>query len=138
MQPKSLTLLLVDDDPDDMELIRTAFEFVDTKLYLHEVNDGIEALDHLEKLSEEEFPCLIVLDFNMPRMNGLEVLQQLKTNDRYNSIPRVILTTSSDTSLKEACLANSADKFLVKPSSYPELVKLAATLMDWCTSGVRQ
>jgi CheY-like chemotaxis protein len=134
-EQKSLTILLADDDPDDCELLQTAFSFVDTKLYLHTVEDGISALDYMNHLQQEEFPCLIILDYNMPKMNGLEVLQQLKMNGSFEQVPKIILTTAANNEFKKLCMENGADKYLVKPRTYSELVSIARDLIEWCTAG---
>lgn len=135
-QPGFLTILLADDDPDDIEMITTAFNFADTTLHLHTVEDGVVALDYLEAVSPEDSPCLIILDYNMPRMNGLEVLKLLKDKKRYQFIPKVIMTTSNHEQLKKNCLENGADKFLVKPNTYSELINIAKDLIRWCREGI--
>jgi DNA-binding response OmpR family regulator len=114
----------------------TAFSFVDTKLYLHAVEDGVSAVEYMNQLTEDQYPCLIVLDYNMPLMNGLEVLQQLRMNSNYAQVPKIILTTSANAVFKKACLENGADKYLVKPRSYTELVNIARDLIEWCTAGI--
>jgi CheY-like chemotaxis protein len=136
MTKKSLTVLLAEDDQDDRLLITEAFSFIDATLYLHVVPDGKSALDYLDELTPEQYPCLIVLDYNMPLMNGLEVLQALQHNQRYHNIPKVILTTSHDYNFRKACLQSGADKYLFKPTSYSELIAIARDLMEWCGAGI--
>jgi CheY-like chemotaxis protein len=137
MTQKSLTILLADDDPDDQMLIADAFTAIDTTLYLNVVGDGHAVLDYLQKLSSEQFPCLIVLDYNMPGLNGLEVLRLLRGDSRYKNIPKVILSTTDNPQFVKECMNNGADKYLIKPVSYQSLVGIARELMEWCTAGIQ-
>lgn len=137
MTHKSLTILLADDDPDDQMLIADAFTAIDTTLYLNVVGDGHAVLHYLKMLSSEQFPCLIVLDYNMPGLNGLEVLQQLRQDSRYHHIPKVILSTTDNPHFVKECISNGADKYLIKPVNYQSLVGIARDLMEWCTAGIQ-
>jgi CheY-like chemotaxis protein len=87
-------ILLVEDDPADALLIEDALLEAGEGRTLTQVTDGVEALDYLRD-PERARPDLIVLDLNMPRMNGRELLAILKRDDRLRAIPVVILTTSS-------------------------------------------
>jgi CheY-like chemotaxis protein len=78
---ESYTILLADDDPDDQELIVHAFTEVSPSFRLHIVNDGKEVINFLSTVSDNKLPCLIVLDYNMPELNGAQVLQKL-TDDK--------------------------------------------------------
>lgn len=96
---KDIEILLVDDNPDDVELTREALSASKIQVNLNVVGDGVEAMKYL--LKEGEFsdapkPSMIFLDLNMPRMDGREVLQQLKSHEELKHIPVVILTTSDD------------------------------------------
>src|SRR4028118_1263749 len=93
---ENYTILLAEDDPDDQELIVHAFTEINESFNLHIVNDGKEALDFLTSTSDSKLPCLIVLDYNMPELNGAQVLQKLTGNKRYQDIPKIILSTSGN------------------------------------------
>src|SRR5438093_346538 len=91
-------ILLVDDNPADIRLTREALRESGFDSHIAVVNDGVEAMAFLNrsgKYSEEARPDLILLDLNMPRMNGQEVLAELKASDEFKTIPVCILTTSS-------------------------------------------
>lgn len=94
---KPIKVLLVDDDPEDVDLTLEVMELSKLKLDINIARDGIEAVEFLEKQVKEELalPDLILLDLNMPRMNGHEVLSQLKSDKQLCRIPVVVLTTSS-------------------------------------------
>jgi len=97
MTLSTIEVLLVEDDPGDVEL--TQESLLDSKLKINQtvVNDGVEALDYLRKqngYAKATRPDLILLDLNMPRKDGREVLAELKMDDNLKTIPVVVLTTS--------------------------------------------
>ena len=89
-------ILIAEDDPDDQELLAYAFSKVDPSLKLFIVNDGRQALDYLLTADENNLPCVILLDYNMPELNGGQVIQRLLPNEKFNRIPKVILSTSNN------------------------------------------
>ncbi|MFB8787406.1 MAG: response regulator [Potamolinea sp.] len=97
MKSKSVEVLLVEDDPGDIELMEIAFQRSQLLIPLKVVNDGEEAIAYLRKQGEYANavePDLILLDLNLPRLNGQEVLQAIKSDEQLKHIPVVILTTS--------------------------------------------
>jgi len=95
---KMLDVLLVEDDPGDALITREAFERSQIHTSLHVVDDGEKALNFLRRESEYQDaprPSLILLDINLPRLSGLEVLTELKSDRDLLTIPVVVLTTSS-------------------------------------------
>jgi two-component system response regulator len=94
---KALDVLLVEDDPGDALITREAFERSQIPNLLHVVDDGEKALNFLRRASEYQDaprPALILLDINLPRLSGLEVLTELKSDRDLLTIPVVVLTTS--------------------------------------------
>lgn len=92
-----IEILLVEDNPGDVRLTREALK--EGKVYsnLHTVKDGVEAMDflhHRGKYKDVPRPDIILLDLNLPKKDGREVLQEIKTDDRFKRIPVVVLTTS--------------------------------------------
>ncbi|MCW3080990.1 response regulator [Segetibacter sp.] len=126
------TILLADDDPDDQELIIHAFSEVCGTYNLHIVNDGKEVIDFLSTTSDSKLPCLIVLDYNMPELNGAEVLQHLTDNKRYENIPKIILSTSSNPKYITDCMHKGAKAYRVKPDNFTQLVVLAKEMLSFC------
>ena len=131
---ESYTILLADDDPDDQELILHAFAEVSTSFNLHIVHDGKEVIDFLASTSDNKLPCLIVLDYNMPELNGAQVLQKLTDNKRYEKIPKIILSTSGNPKYIQDCLRKGANAYRVKPDSFVQLIGLAKEMLDMCGS----
>src|SRR5262249_12205112 len=87
-----ITVLLVEDDPGDVVLIQEAFEHNKVRNTLHVVGDGVEAMEFLR--AGDSRPDLILLDLNLPRKDGREVLAEVKSDPAFRSIPVVVLTTS--------------------------------------------
>ena len=127
------TILLADDDPDDQELIVHAFAEVSPSFNLQIVNDGREAIEFLSATSDSKLPCLIVLDYNMPELNGAEVLQKLTCNKRYENIPKIILSTSGNPTYVRDCLFKGANAYKVKPDNFADLVVLAKEMLELCS-----
>jgi CheY-like chemotaxis protein len=132
MPEKQKLILLADDDVEDLELLEEAILQLQPQARLHAVTNGNMVLDYLEQTALTELPCLIVLDYNMPEINGAELLQRLGSEPRYQSIPKAVWSTSnSDLYIKE-CMGNGAAAYFVKPASNKQLLDLATRLLDLC------
>ena len=83
-------------------------------------------------MSENELPCLIVLDYNMPELNGAEILKILKQNSRYDDIPKIVWSTSGSEVYKIKCLESGALDYLIKPSKIKDLENIARNLLSFC------
>ncbi len=119
-------LLLVEDSPDDIELTMIAFEQVGIpERSVTVARDGVEALQLLlpsEEGAEPLYPELILLDLNMPRMGGLEVLQRLRQNPRGRVIPVVILTTSDEERDRFQSYELGCNSYIRKPIDYDQFL----------------
>lgn len=124
------SIFVADDDEDDLYLLRFAFQQNLPQCHLEIASDG-EALIKLLKKANTR-PCLIILDLNMPVMDGFEVLQWLRANPAYKQTPIVVLTTSQNESDRHRALTLGANAFITKPTS---LAILGQTLYqldkDW-------
>ena len=132
--PKPITILMADDDPDDRELTREAFEEAKLANDLRFVEDGVELLDYLHRRGKYADPAssprpgIILLDLNMPRKDGREALQELKQDPRLRAIRVIILTTSK---AEEDILRTynlSAASYITKPVTFEALVDVVKTL----------
>jgi CheY-like chemotaxis protein len=114
-------VLLADDDADDREIFERVLGRKEDVSLLQSVENGKEVIDYLNKLPTfNEFPDLIILDHNMPKMNGTETLEALKALPRYESICVVIYSTYSDLKLVQKCISLGAAMVLSKPSTMKE------------------
>ncbi len=125
-------ILLAEDDEDDQEFIKMAFNKVSSTHRFHITANGQEVLDYLSHLAEDLLPCLIVLDLNMPVLNGLQTLEALKGYDKYKHIPKVIFTTSDSEEDRAKCIAKGAADYLVKPHHMREIIKTVETMIRYC------
>ena len=137
MVAHKLTILMVDDDPDDFFLVQHALGDKKNGFDLRLLEDGEELMDYLlqrgrfEETACASKPCLILLDLNMPRMDGREALREMKADPSLRHIPVVVFTTSNDTDDIMAAYQLGASSFIVKPASYERLVAVLGSLMDY-------
>jgi CheY-like chemotaxis protein len=115
---RRLEILVVDDDDADALMIEEALGTTGTHAHVSRVADGREALDYLRhegKFADSARPDLILLDLNMPRMDGRETLEAIKTDEQLKAIPVVILTTSGATPDIVASYQHRANAYVTKP-----------------------
>lgn len=112
-------ILLVDDDEEDRMLIQDAFSEIGAPDAVHFEANGEEALAYLEQ-HPGALPHLIILDLNMPKMNGTQTLRYLKSDDRYKDITVLIYSTSVNPLERETCLQLGAHSYVIKPTLYQE------------------
>ena len=127
-------IMLVDDDPEDREEFLDVYlaQFPGEQLYFAE--NGEKALEFLDKLFQQKAQlCLIVLDLNMPILNGTQTLRKIKDDERFREIPVVIYSTSINSIEREECFKLGALEYLVKPSSFSDSVEIAKKLRRICT-----
>ena len=112
--------------------IDNIFASIDNAFILFFVNNGKEVLSALEKLKDDQLPCLIVLDYNMPGLSGADILKEISTNNRFRNIPKVVWSTSGSDKFKKTCLELGAADYVIKPSSHQDLEKIARHMLSFC------
>ena len=133
-EPKMITILLADDDPDDRQLTQDAFAENRLANLLHCVEDGEELLDYLnrrgkyENMRGEPLPGLILLDLNMPRKDGREALKEIKADPELRRIPIVVLTTSKAEEDIVRTYDLGVNSYVTKPVTFKSLVELIKIL----------
>ena len=120
-------ILYVEDDQDDFLLLQKAFQDVDQNIELINVLNGYETIKFLQKSSETDFPSLIVMDINMPVMDGKETLELLRIDDKFKSIPVVFFSTSVSPKDKKI-IEETGTELISKPSLYEEWLDIARKL----------
>jgi CheY-like chemotaxis protein len=132
-------ILLVEDNEGDILLTKVAFEEANILVNLSVVNDGSDAMEFLKMEGQyvaATIPDLILLDINLPKKNGHEVLKFIKENASTRHIPVIILTTSSSQNDIDLAYSNQVSCFISKPSEVDEfLAAIAAILNTWVTIG---
>lgn len=127
-------ILLADDDPADQKLITKALQKGSRKYRIEVVEDGQQLIDYLRQAgdyteaADAPRPSLVLLDLNMPNMDGRAALQEMKSNHDLRRIPVVVLSTSDQISDILQCYDLGANSYVTKPSSYPELTAMAEQL----------
>jgi chemotaxis family two-component system response regulator Rcp1 len=128
-------ILLVEDNLSDARLTIRALKANALPLEISVVKDGLEALDFLARRTpfEKAFkPNLILLDLNLPRMDGHELLARIKSEEQWKTIPVIVLSTSEAPADKARCLALNADFYFTKPIRYEDFSELVKIVEDFC------
>jgi CheY-like chemotaxis protein len=135
MSMEEIFILIAEDDADDRFLLQAAFEengFTD-KLYF--VENGVEVVEYLQSIntdkSEKKFPRFILLDLNMPKKDGREVLRELKQHPDFKKIPVVIFSTTNNEQEMRRCYELGANSYITKPNSFESLLKTVAALRSY-------
>lgn len=128
---KSRYVIFADDDADDLELITGFFEQYNRNVNVLEFKDGKEVLKFLDELAFNATPLLIVLDINMPRLNGKETLVAIRNHKRYQYIPVVIYTTSMSKSDEDFCRQLGAS-WVSKSTTIEGVKQVAKVLAEFC------
>lgn len=123
-------ILLAEDDPDDRDLVLEILSGREDIYLMRQVSTGVELITYLEYLSQDDqLPDLIILDQNMPRMNGKETLRLLRGSSRYASIPVVVFTTDSANSFAMECMRLGATKVATKPDNVKEFQEMVLNFL---------
>ncbi len=129
----SFDILIADDDEDDRLLVKQALEESLPNVCASFVGDGEELIEYLDDCERsagrpKRCPHLILLDINMPKMDGMEALRKIRADDRYNAIPVVVLSTSGDVHAINLSYKLGANSVFIKPFKFDELIRLMAVL----------
>jgi len=132
--PDTADILLVEDQASDAELARRALKEVGLEGRLVLLRNGKQALDYMfaqgafSHRSAEDVPQLILLDLKLPRVSGIEVLEQLKADPRTRTVPVIMLTSSGESQDVKRCYALGANSYVVKPVDYESFVSTVRQL----------
>jgi DNA-binding response OmpR family regulator len=121
------TVWLVDDDDDDLMLLETAFQQVDSAVFLETMHDGEDLVRRLQ--SGPERPSFVVLDLNMDRLSGMQALQEIRQEFPQKDLKIIVLTTSFNPDDRFRSEVMGANDFFVKPTQFTELLDLVRDLL---------
>ena len=124
-------ILLADDDMEDSELLEEALMKHDPEAHIERVRSGQEAIKYLLS-HESKLPCMVILDYKMPGLNGADVLMRIATHQRLARIPKVVWSTSSENEHIEACRKAGAIDYFIKPSNSTLLGQMAEKMVNIC------
>ena len=127
------SILLAEDDPNDVELTLAALAEHNLANKVEVVRDGAEALDYLFRRGKfatrpDGNPVVVLLDLKMPKVNGLEVLHKIKTDEKLKAVPVVVLTSSREASDVKRCYDYGVNAYVVKPVGFPDFINAAKQL----------
>ena len=126
-------ILFGEDDLDEEDFLKEIFSSIEPGLALQFINNGKKLIATLEQLPDNNLPCLIVLDYNMPELTGAEILKVLQQNPRYEAIPKIIWSTSGSEHYKKLCFESGANDYFIKPSNIADLEAIARHLLSYCS-----
>ncbi|MCB0549955.1 MAG: response regulator [Phaeodactylibacter sp.] len=134
------SILLIEDNPGDVRLTQEAFKEGKKEVTLEVVADGVEALKYLrkeEKYAEKITPDLILLDLNLPKWDGREVLKEIKDDPQLKRIPVVVLTTSNAGSDILKCYELHANCFIIKPIDFDDFFNIIHKIEEfWLSTAI--
>lgn len=131
-------VLYADDDPDDLDLVLEAFARFSDNVDVVTAQDGFEALSYLNNLPPlDPTPCLIILDINMPRLDGKETLKRIRSLERFQDVPVVMFTTSSLPYDKDFAQKYKAG-FITKPIDVNQISVIAEQFISHCTDEIKR
>lgn len=137
MNLKPITILVVDDSPTDIMIMREALASTKVQVELHTARDGVDALEFLRRIgphAQAPRPDLVLLDLNMPRKSGHEVLAEIKSDESLRAIPVVVLTTSQSEDDVALAYAAHVNCYIRKPVDFDKFVTVVKSIEDfWFT-----
>ena len=134
MQPSEVDILLIEDNPADAELAMRSLKKNNSLKNIVHVKDGAQALEFIFCIghySNRDFkiqPKVILLDLNMPKINGIDVLRRIKADEQTKNIPVIVLTSSNESPDIKACYELGANSFIVKPVQFENFIQAVAEL----------
>jgi chemotaxis family two-component system response regulator Rcp1 len=132
-----ISILLIEDDKDDQYIVKRAMQNTSHSIFMQACVNGAEGLNHLEKVNSEnkKLPDIIILDLNMPVMDGREFLRRLRNHDIYSDIPVIVLTTSKEPEILKEARDLGANATLSKGTTMGATEALAVMIVDYWFSG---
>jgi CheY-like chemotaxis protein len=134
---KKSIVLYADDDQDDIELVVESFKKFSQNVEVYTFENGAELLSYADGLTKEDTrPCLVILDINMPMVNGKQTLLRLKKLDAFKKVPVILFSTSAMSSDKTFAESNGAG-FVTKPLNIQQMEVIIEQFIDVCADEVR-
>lgn len=126
-------ILVADDDTDDWIILGDAMKELQALNVVWFALNATELMAKLEQLHDGgTIPDLVILDLNMPKISGTQLLQMIKSDERYKQIPVIIYSTSVNLVEKKTCIANGAAAYITKPVSHTESLSIAQYFLSFC------
>ena len=124
----AINILLIEDDADDIELLEEAFKSNGVSYELTSIKEGDKVMSYLD--ADIHVPDIIVLDFNLPKLHGREILSLIKSSEKYGTVPLVVLTTSASKEDMSFAKDMGANHYITKPTSISDFNRAVATIVE--------
>lgn len=128
---KDKIILYVDDDPEDREFLSLELTKANPRVQVQLAENGLQALEYLQQLKQSRLPCLIVLDLNMPFLDGRQTYQRIKTDDSLQAVP-VIIFSSSEKPDDKRNFTEMGTEYFTKPLYMDQFQKVASHMVSLC------
>ncbi len=125
-------IFIAEDDIDDQELLIEAMANHSTDIKIETATNGRKAILYLENLPDNSLPSLIILDYNLPEVDGAQMLKILSLHKRFSLVPKVVWSTSNSPTYRKLCLDSGAKAYYVKPSDIAGIKNLAKEMLSLC------
>jgi CheY-like chemotaxis protein len=126
-------IVYADDDHEDQEVLKEVVAQIDSRLEVVTLDGGQQLLDYLASLKEgQSFPCLVVVDVNMPKMDGIETLRELKSHELYKKLPVIVFSTFDNLLSVQMAQKLGAIDYIKKPVTYERFRQVARRFIDIC------
>jgi CheY-like chemotaxis protein len=129
--PEPISVLVAEDDIDDQELLAQALYALDPGIIITFITNGNKFRRHLEELGDSNLPRVILLDYNLPELNGVEILKFLSTNERYRDIPKMVWSTSNSGVFRNQSIQFGAVEYIVKPINFDSFTQIALKILSY-------
>lgn len=127
------TILFVEDDPDDREMLSQVVNDLNPSIHAAFAENGIKALEYLDAAKQAKLPCLIVLDLNLPILDGKETFRKIRNDTSLGRVPVVIFTSSHNPNDK-AMFHELGIEFITKPNSFAHMSPIVSRMISACCS----
>jgi CheY-like chemotaxis protein len=129
---KPRTILCIDDDADDLQLLSEAVQRIDPQCRIVKAFDGMHGISILQEMHvAQQLPCLIVMDINMPKLDGKQTFIRLQADSIFSNIPVVVFSTSSSP-MDKLFFRSKGAAFITKPIRFEQLLEAASQLLSYC------
>lgn len=128
-------ILLAEDDIDDQELLENAIEEIDPSWRLVCIPNGRKFVKYLDSIGEEELPALMILDYNIPELTGVEVVKELNDQGRFMDIPKIIWSTSTSPVFKAKSIELGVKDYITKPNDLASFLTTARYMLSFVKEG---
>lgn len=125
-------IVVADDDQDDRELLQEVFLKIEKDAQVLTFSAGKEILEYLRDCEHSKRPCLIILDYNMPDLNGAQVTEIIYRDQTYRHVPVVVWSTSNSPVYQMECEQKGARQYFYKPYDFEQIVEMARQMLSHC------